>query len=199
MAPRIQSERGQSQGDTLAGVNQKAAASVDSAEQNTTAAPTIQPAPATPAPTDTAKVTHPLSIAHAGAQVAHEIVRRFDGDTTTFDLRLDPPELGRVEVRLEVSRDNKVTAVVTADNPQTLAEMARNARDLQSALQGAGLDLADNGLSFDLRQGGRENGDRQGAGTPANQSSLSTDAADAPIARIVSLDPWRGSAIDLMA
>ena len=71
----------------------------------------------------------------AAAQVAREIVRRFDGGNTSFELRLDPPELGRVEVRIEVSRDHRVTAVISADSPQALTELARHARELEQMLQ----------------------------------------------------------------
>jgi hypothetical protein len=128
-------------------------------------------------------------------------VRRFDGDTTRFEVRLDPPELGRVEVRLEVSRDNKVSATVVADSPQTLVALARHARDLQSSLQSAGLDLADSGLSFDLRDNGREahgargNGDR---GLPS-ASAGALDELTAPRARGNGLDPWRGRTLDVTA
>src|SRR5699024_7117155 len=94
-----------------------------------------------------------LRAAPVAHQVAREIVRRFEGGSTRFELRLDPPELGRVDVRLDVSRDHRVTAVIAADSPQALTELARHARDLEQMLQGAGLQLSDNGLSFDLRQG----------------------------------------------
>jgi flagellar hook-length control protein FliK len=77
--------------------------------------------------------------APAAAQVGREIIRRFDGGSTSFELRLDPADLGRVEVRMEVTRDHRVTAVITADNPQALTELARNARDLEQQLQSAGL------------------------------------------------------------
>ncbi len=95
------------------------------------------------------------AVARAGPvadQVGREIIRRFNGGSTFFELRLDPPEMGRIEVRLEVSRDHRVTAVVAADNPQALADLARHARDLETALQSAGLELSDQGLSFDLSQ-----------------------------------------------
>jgi flagellar hook-length control protein FliK len=160
------------------------------------------------APLSTA-VDHGAPLAHvrsadaapATAQVAQEIVRRFVGDTTHFEVRLDPPELGRVEVRLEVSRDNKVSATVIADSPQTLVELARHARELQNSLQSAGLDLADHGLSFDLRDSGREPRDarpevgNRGSATEQNNTANSS----APLARAVGLDPWRGRTLDLTA
>lgn len=135
----------------------------------------------------------------AAAQVAHEIIRRFDGGATRFELRLDPAELGRVDVRLEVSRDHRVTAVISADTPQALAELSRNARDLEQQLQAAGLDLGETGLSFDLRQqseGARE-AEQSGA---SSGGGLQTDEAQTQAAPLTArLERWRGVRVDVMA
>lgn len=57
--------------------------------------------------------------------VAIEIASRALAGRNRFDTRLDPPELGRIEVRL--------TSIVTAESPRS------DAAGLQSALQDAGL------------------------------------------------------------
>ena len=148
--------------------------------------------------------------APVAAQVAHEIIRRTNGDNTRFELRLDPPELGKIQVQLDVSRDHKVTAVVSADSPQALSDLSRGARDLQQALQSAGLDLADDGLSFNLSnpQNGFSQPDQSNSNNNANpgaaqhglgaenQSSADTSTARA---RPLSIESWRGSRIDMMA
>jgi len=137
--------------------------------------------------------------APAAAQVGREIIRRFDGGNTSFELRLDPAELGRVEVRMEVTRDHRVTAVITADNPQALTELARNARELEQQLQSAGLQLGDNGLSFDLRQGA-QGGERDEAGNAARgggEDAL-TEQQPAPVARPIGYERWRGVRVDMM-
>jgi len=136
--------------------------------------------------------------APAATQVAREIVRRFDGETTRFELRLDPPELGKVEVRLEVSRDHRVTAVVAADSPQALTELARHARDLEQALQSAGLELTDNGLSFDLKQsrdGEGEDPQRGGGDSAGAEDQLTETPAGA---RPLGFERWRGVRVDVM-
>ena len=140
--------------------------------------------------------------APVAAQVGREIVRRFSGGATNFELRLDPADLGRVEVRMEVSRDNRVTAVITADNPQALTELARNARDLEQQLQSAGLQLSDNGLSFDLRQGaqggdseGQRNSDARGEN---NAAAAQQEQQTTPVARPIGYERWRGVRVDVM-
>jgi hypothetical protein len=146
-------------------------------------------------------------VAPAAAQVGGEIIRRFNGHDTSFQLRLDPPELGRVDVRLDVSRDHRVTAVISADSPQALSDLARGARDLQQALQSAGLDLADDGLRFDLSSNGQGNSfaQTQAQQDQANFRAANAASAETPSApeitasRPLSIDRWRGSRVDLVA
>jgi flagellar hook-length control protein FliK len=138
--------------------------------------------------------------APAAAQAAREIIRRFDGASTSFELRLDPPELGRVEVRMDVSRDHRVTAVIAADSPQALTELARHARELEQQLQAAGLQLSDHGLSFGLRQGARS-GEMQAADAAsgsAGADETKTEGASRVAARPIGLERWRGVRVDMM-
>jgi flagellar hook-length control protein FliK len=133
----------------------------------------------------------------AAQQVAREIVRRFDGGATRFELRLDPPELGRVEVRLDVSRDQRVTAMFAADSPQALTELARHARELEQMLQSAGLELSENGLSFDLRQGGERAGVGDFGGADSEAAAHAEQEAPT-MARPLGYERWRGVRVDLM-
>ena len=91
-------------------------------------------------------------------QLAAQITRRFANGNRVFDIRLDPAELGRVDVRLELSQDQRVQAILTVERPETLAELQRSARDLERALNEAGLELENDGLEFQLD----ENADDQG-------------------------------------
>lgn len=167
------------------------------------ATPSPQPtAISTPAAAQTQHATLDTSVQRAPpatAQVAREIVKRFNGDSTTFEMRLDPPELGRVEVRLEVSRDHRVTAVLSADSPQALTELARHARDLEQMLQSSGLELTENGLSFDLRQGS-EDADTDNASSNPRGSAGDEDAPQqqTTTARPLGYERWRGVRVDVM-
>tara|TARA_R110002073_G_scaffold212610_1_gene372928 strand:- start:53 stop:598 length:546 start_codon:yes stop_codon:yes gene_type:complete len=94
----------------------------------------------------------PQSATHLAAQIA----RKYSAGNRQFDIRMDPPDLGKVDVRLHVSNDNRVHAILTAERSETLAELQRNARDLERALADAGLELGDQGLEFQLSQGDSE-------------------------------------------
>lgn len=98
--------------------------------------------------------------ANAAPGLAAHIARSFHQGQRQFEIRMDPPELGRVEVKLQVnSNDNRVHAVLSAERPETLADLQRSARELERALADAGLDLSENGLQFELSQGGEDAAD----------------------------------------
>lgn len=96
--------------------------------------------------------TTPRFTPQSAQQLAAQITRRFDAGSRVFDIRLDPAELGRVDVRLELMPDQRVQAILSAERQETLADLQRSAKDLARALSEAGLDLADDGLSFQLAE-----------------------------------------------
>jgi len=126
---------------------------------------------------------------HTAQHLAGQITRQFNNGQRVFDIRLDPAELGKVDVRLELRADNRVHAVLTAERPETLAELQRAARDLERSLNDAGLELAEEGLSFQMSEDGQTPGsddDRPGTTMPifadGGESGLTTEAA-APVAQ----------------
>jgi flagellar hook-length control protein FliK len=90
-------------------------------------------------------------------------VRAAAGDNR-FDIRLDPPELGRIDVRLDVDKSGQVQAQLSAERPQTLDLLQRDSHALERALRDAGLN-AGGGLSFSLKGEGRSGRDRDAEGS----------------------------------
>lgn len=84
--------------------------------------------------------------------LAVEISAKSQSGAKQFDIRLDPPELGRVEVRLSIDATGKASAHLSADQPQTLSLLQKDAPILARALREAGLDVSQDGLNFSLRQ-----------------------------------------------
>ncbi len=119
-------------------------------------APTAQVAPIPPA----------AAVPIAG--VAIEITSQVQAGKNHFEIRLDPPELGRIEVRLDVGRDGHTTTHLIADRSDTLNLMRRDASGLERALQDAGLKTTDNGLQFSLRD---QTMGRQQDNTPAQSTA----------------------------
>jgi flagellar hook-length control protein FliK len=83
--------------------------------------------------------------------VAVEFAARIQGGRNRFEIRLDPPELGRIEVRLDIDRSGQVTSRLIVDKVETLDVLRRDAHQLERALQDAGLKTSDNSLQFSLR------------------------------------------------
>jgi len=93
-----------------------------------------------------------------------------------FDIRLDPPELGRVEVRLSIDDTGKASAHLSADRPQTLDLLQKDAPTLTRALRDAGLNVSQNGLNFSLRQQSGDSGASANQGRGGNGRSFTLTA-----------------------
>ncbi|MDP1730052.1 MAG: flagellar hook-length control protein FliK [Devosia sp.] len=110
-------------------------------------------------------------------QVAFEVVRQFQAGNSRFQIRLDPPELGRIDVKLDVDKNGNVNARMTVERTETLDLMQRDQRALERALAQAGLDSAKTNLEFSLRQNpfAREDGGSgRGNGSPFGGSGEDT-------------------------
>ncbi|MEJ2377385.1 MAG: flagellar hook-length control protein FliK [Pseudolabrys sp.] len=157
--------------------------------------PTQQNAPSsTPAPAPTAQPL-PQAAPVPLSGVAIDIAGKALAGKNRFEIRLDPPELGRVEVHLDVDKDGRITSHVIADRKDTLNLLQRDASGLQRALQDAGLKTADNGLQFSLRD--QSGGQQQNSGGSASSgarlvveddSLAPIDAAAGGYGRILRLD-----------
>jgi flagellar hook-length control protein FliK len=106
--------------------------------------------------------------------LAVEISAKSQSGAKQFDIRLDPPELGRVEVRLSIDAAGKASAHLSADQPQTLDLLQKDASILTRALRDAGLDMAQGSLNFSLRQQtqGQHSGEQRGQSRGARTLSL---------------------------
>ncbi len=140
----------------------------------------------------------------ATVQVYTRMIERFDGRAQRFEVRLDPAELGRVDVRIEIGADKKVHAVLAAHDSAALNDLMRGHRALERALADAGIDLADGGVRFELASDSNRNtstGERDSR-APASPNvwrsfettNPSAEAAVKPVAQ-----PWRPARLDLVA
>ncbi|WP_132250389.1 flagellar hook-length control protein FliK [Methylobacterium segetis] len=94
----------------------------------------------------------PVSI----GQVPMTIGLRSLGGSSQFEIRLDPAELGRVDVRLEIDKERgTVTTHLVVERVETLAMLQRDANGLQQALTQAGLDPSEGGINLSLRGDGQ--------------------------------------------
>ncbi|WP_109317030.1 flagellar hook-length control protein FliK [Pseudovibrio ascidiaceicola] len=90
-----------------------------------------------------------------------EIARQASGGVDRFEIRLDPKELGGVDVSLEFSKDGRVRAHLIVERPETLELLQRDQRGLEKALQEAGIESDKSSLQFSLGGRGSQTSDQQ--------------------------------------
>ena len=122
-----------------------------------TAAPPTA-AGATAGTVDTSNLAVAANVAGTLNSLAVDIAAHAKAGNSRFEIRLDPPELGRIDVRLDVDRNGQVTSRLIVEKSETLHLLRRDAPQLQQALNDAGLKTADNALQFSLRQQNQQQG-----------------------------------------
>ena len=176
-----------------------AAATPHSVPAATTPGSSATPAQAAPVPAaaaaagiDAGKIAAQVQV--APQQPSHDGVSTLDklgvaiatksvGGVRQFDIRLDPPELGRVQVHLSVDDSGRAQANLVVDKQQTLDLLQRDSSTLNRALTDAGLDLSNNGLNFSLREQYRQN-DNGGVDKGRSRSLSATAAVQANASQI---------------
>lgn len=107
--------------------------------------------------------------------IAMQIAKHVAKGVSTFEIRLDPPEMGRIDVKLELAQDGRVNAHLAVEKPETLDLLQRDAKALEQALRDAGLDANADTLNFSLQNGGSGNA---GADPDAGADAASGEAGE---------------------
>ncbi len=108
-------------------------------------------------------------------QVSVQIVKALHNGGDKISIALKPAELGRVDVKIELTHDGRLSAVVSTDKQETLDLLRRDAGDLQKALQDAGFDVSSGDLGFNLRKQGEQSSGSQIAGDGGKNTEESDD------------------------
>lgn len=112
--------------------------------------------------------------------LAADIALRAAGGNSRFEIRLDPAELGRIDVRLEVDKHGNVTSHLTVERPATLDMLRNDAPKLQQALENAGLKTGDSGLQFSLRDQSSSGQNNDNGSSRNSQRVIITDEDTVP-------------------
>jgi chemotaxis protein MotD len=112
--------------------------------------------------------------------IAVEIAAQARAGNHRFDIRLDPAELGRIDVRLDIDADGNVRSRLVIERADTYDLLRRDAATLERALQQAGLKTPDNGLEFTLRDQSTAQRDAREHDARETQRAIIPDADIAP-------------------
>jgi flagellar hook-length control protein FliK len=120
-----------------------------------TLAPAAKPLPAAmPAPpiAATTIATQPARLAH---DVGLAIARQVSADGNALHIRIEPAELGRIDVRMSFDDKGNLRAVVAADSAAALDLLRRDSGDLDRAMADAGVRADSQSFRFESRSDGR--------------------------------------------
>lgn len=187
--------------------------STDKTPPDATASPVSQPAPhsaaqqATQAP---AARPHAVPLANVPDIIAVEARKLVAGDVHEFIIRLDPANLGRIDVRLEVKSDGYVTAIVRAEKASTQDMMQQDARGFEQTLNDSGLRTTAQSISFtserdtasafaDMMPGNAFGNPSSARHTPARDAMSASNADDASQIHVSPARRLSLSSIDVMA
>jgi hypothetical protein len=146
-------------------------------------APTAVPVPVTDAAPSLETAPPPTVASSALDQVAASLTQGSKLGLSQIEIQLKPASLGAVDVKLELTHDGRVAAVISADRSDTLMQLQRGSGELQQALKDAGLQTDSGSLSFNLR-GDAQTSDQSGRqpSYAAPQSAMSGSASDDALA-----------------
>ena len=109
-------------------------------------------------------------------QISIKVTKALEAGIDKITIQLRPAHMGRVEVKMEMIQDNRVSALIIADNRETLDALKNDSRELQRALMEAGLSADSGDLNFSLR--GEENQGQDDKGSSGRPLTGEEDIAD---------------------
>ncbi|WP_180966959.1 flagellar hook-length control protein FliK [Cohaesibacter celericrescens] len=115
----------------------------------------------------------PQQAVMANSQALAAQISKFAGKgETRFEIRLDPADLGKVDVRLTIGSDGQTRAHMFVEKSETLDFLMRDQRTLERSLQQSGLTLDKQGMEFSLMdQGGKGQQMAQNGNEPFDQEA----------------------------
>ncbi len=161
--------------------------------------PQPQSLPSEPQVTDTRIPLATREAAQAGfsAPVLAMRVTTKDGTTKSIEIRLDPAELGQVDVKLETGHDGKLKAVVSADNADAFELLKKDGGALEAALREAGVDLEEGALTFALNDSGADQSNQREAAYGGAEARRHAAAGELAASASIETTSWRNGVIDI--
>ncbi|MEM7569946.1 MAG: flagellar hook-length control protein FliK [Pseudomonadota bacterium] len=115
-----------------------------------------------------------LAAKHVGLEISRQALK----SDTQFAIRMDPPELGKLDVKLTVSKSAEVQATIVVERESTFDLLTRDAKALERALQEAGLKTDQNSLQLSLKNQGFDQGEQNTGGTHGANGLAALDEAE---------------------
>lgn len=123
--------------------------------------------------------------AHPASQFVAATLTKFapnagNNGTQEMTLRLDPPELGNLNIRMSFGKDKTLKTHLVIERPETYLMLQRDGQALERALQSTG--FATDGISFELAQDNGTFAGNSGEGSDGNSFGGNGGTQDAAAA-----------------
>jgi hypothetical protein len=146
---------------------------------------------ATPLQTDAAVHTAAPYVP-VGEQVALNLKQALAADNNEIRIQLKPASLGTIDVKLNLTDDGRVSAVISADRSDTLNMLKQDSGTLQQGLRDAGFNADNSSLSFSLRgdaQSFAQNSWQGGGGQSGGSAAYYRASANGTLGGAASVGP----------
>jgi flagellar hook-length control protein FliK len=136
-------------------------------------------------------------------------VAQAPGGGSRLTLRLDPAELGQVQIRIDRAQNATARVEITAERPETLALLQRDQPQLQRALDQAGVPADGRSLAFHIANqqtgggqswsGGSTSGQSGGGSQSWSGASQQSSEDDAETGHPQTTSRWLRAGLDITA
>ncbi len=101
-------------------------------------------------------------------QISAQFARLTANPTQRIEVQLEPANLGKVHIQLDMPHEGKATVAIVADRAETLELLQRDARALERSLQEAGVKADSSSMQFSLKEHSNQQTGQQFAGGKGN-------------------------------
>ncbi|WP_319413016.1 flagellar hook-length control protein FliK [uncultured Cohaesibacter sp.] len=126
----------------------------------------------------TGQNAHQISLANSNA-IAAEISKFAKKGETRLEIRLDPADMGKIDVRMTIGSDGHTRAHLYVERADTLDMLTRDQRFLERSLQQSGVNLQDQGLEYSLMDQGNQGWQMAGQDQSAQEQNYSSNDSSA--------------------
>lgn len=116
------------------------------------------------------RLHHISKYVHASIdEVGFKVIDGIKEGSSKILIQLEPADLGRLDIRVDMNSDGKINMTILADKSETLDLLQKDVRNLEKTLQDAGFKGDFSSMNFNLRDG--NGGWRQHANQNMNQEN----------------------------
>ena len=128
-------------------------------------------------------------------KLANRLINGITDAKERITIQLKPAELGRVDIKLDINHDGRMTAVISAERQETLDLLRSDQRNLLHAINEAGMKMSQNNLNFTSSGQNQGNADAQHDQAKGSNQQFSHQANPEDTVTDTNIDPLVGPVI----